>query len=123
MAKDWKLDEYGDIDMSTGDIEWVEDEDEVAQLAETKLLKCYDEDFLELETGITWLDSDYNQVVMYDHNRDMKYKALLLKAAMLQIPEVTDITKLTISLDDDTGVQSIETEIDTIYSDEPLQVG
>lgn len=116
MAKDWKLDEYGDIDMSSGDIEWVEDEAEVAQLCETKLLKVFDEDFLQLETGVPWFDT------MYDINRDVRFKSLALKAAMMQIPEVTDIIELNMSLDTETGVQSVTVEIDTIYGDEPVQV-
>lgn len=124
MARDWKLDDYGDLDMSEGgDLQWVEDEEEVAQIAETKILKMYDEDYFSLDTGIEWFGSDENRVVMFDHNRDAKYKALVLKAAMLQIPEVTDIVELNMDLDTETGIQAVTVEIDTIYSDTPVKVG
>jgi len=123
MARDWKLDDYGDIDMSVGgDIQWVEDEDEVAQLAETKILKAYDEDYFALDSGIHWFDAEDNAIVMFDHDRDAKYKALVLKAAMLQIPEVTDVVELTMNLDTETGVQAVTVELDTIYSDVPRAV-
>ena len=116
MARDWKLDDYGDLDISSGDYEWVEEETEVAQIAETKLLKVYDEDFLDIEAGIDWFGK------MYDHNRDAHFKSLLVKSALLQIPEVSDIIKLNMSLDTVTGVQSVTIALDTIYGDEPLKV-
>ncbi|HXK37384.1 MAG TPA: hypothetical protein VJ553_07430 [Candidatus Paceibacterota bacterium] len=117
MAIDFKLDDYGDIDLSSGDIELVDDADEVAQICETKILKVYDEDRLAQETGVEWFTR------MYDVETEEKYKVLLLKTQILSIPEVTGLVFHSMSLDTDTGVVSAEITVDTIYSETPLQIG
>jgi len=117
MAIDFKLDDYGDIDLSSGDIELIEDADEVAQISETKILKIYDEDRLAQETGVAWFTR------MYDVETEEKYKALLLKTQILSIPEVTGLVFHSMSLDTDTGRVSAEITEDTIYSETPLQIG
>lgn len=116
MAHDIKLDEYGDLDLVTGDFELVADEAEVAQLVETKILKISDEDFLALDTGVDWFNT------IYDFNRDQKFKTLLLKAAILSIPEVTNIVRLEVVPPGSDGQAKVDVEIDSIYSDEPLKV-
>lgn len=117
MAKDIKLDDYGDLDLTTGDFVHLEENDELAQLVKTKLLKVFDEDLAALETGIDWFKK------MYDFQKDDKFRALIIKAAVLQIPEITGIPSLDVVSDSADGETSVTLEIESIYSDEPIQVG
>lgn len=92
MPIDFKLDKYGDLDFSSGDLEWVQDGAEVAQLLRTKTLKIYDEDKYARRTGIKWFGSDS----MYDHQSSDDYRKLQLRRAYLDIPEVIAVPILTI---------------------------
>lgn len=123
MAKDIKLDDYGDLDVSTGDLENIVEEQEVAQFVETKILKIYDEDVYALEEGVPWFKTpSIKGVAMYDFGRDDRLKVLLLKSQIITIPEVTGIVRLEFEPPDSGGQFGVDVQIDTIYSDVPLEV-
>lgn len=92
MPIDFALDIYGDLDFGTGDLSFVEDGDEVAQLLKTKTLKLYDEDRYAPRTGIKWFGTDS----MYDHQSSDDYRKLQLRSEYLSIPEVKGVPVLTI---------------------------
>lgn len=112
MPSDFKLTEYGDLDFSSGDLEWIEGAEELAQLMQTKTLKLYGEDKYAIETGIKWFGSPS----MYDHQSDDKYRELQLRGAYMAIPEITGIPILTISKDS-AGKVSISFVANSIYGE------
>lgn len=112
MPIDFQLDEYMDLDLSTGDLSFVEDVNEVAQLMAQETLKNYDEDVYKPETGIKW----FGFPSMYDVLQDDTYRELQIRKAYTDIEEVTSIPLLTLSRDDD-GVVSIEFYANTIYNE------
>jgi hypothetical protein len=99
MARDIKVDIYGDIDLSTGDIEFVDDIEEVAQVLKTKTLTLYDEDRYAPETGIKW----FGEKSMYDHAENTTLQELLLRRDFLSIPEVPSVPILTLNGGDHKG--------------------
>jgi len=124
MAKDIKLDDYGDLLMTSGDLENVEDEEEIVQLCKTKILKVYDEDVYEFDGGVNWFDDSNEKVVaMFDFARDDRFKLLVIKGRIMAIPEVTGIPKLNFTTPDGDGQFLVDMDIDTIYSDIPMRVG
>lgn len=92
MPIDFKLDQYGDIDLSTGDLSFVEDAEEVAQLIQTRVLRLYDEDKYAPGTGIKWFGKDG----MYDITVTEDYQKLQIRNEMIAIPEVKDLPILTL---------------------------
>lgn len=124
MAKDFKLDDYGDFDISTGDFEFVTEDDELIQIMETKTLKVYGEDAYDQEGGVNWFydGQDSPEVAMYDFSRDDELKLLSLKAKWSAIPEITSITKVELISPDRDGVFQVHGEFNSIYSDVPLKV-
>jgi hypothetical protein len=113
MPRDLKLNEYGDIDLSSGDFEFVESDygnvDEIVQLALTLILKVYDEDVYELETGVDWFG------IMTNVKAPLKQKELELRATLTRIPEVTQIKRLDIIPPGADRKMMIAVELDTIY--------
>lgn len=124
MAKDIKLDDYGDFVLDTGDFEFVEEEEEVVQICKTKILKLYDEDHYEPYEGVNYFDDSNEKVIaMFDFNRDDRFKILTFKGRIMSIPEVTGITDLSyVAPQDSDGEFTIDMQIDTIYSDNPVEV-
>jgi len=112
MPIDFKLDNYLDLDLSAGDLSFVEDVEEVAQLMAQETLKNYDEDVYKPETGIKW----FGFPSMYDFLQDDKYREMQVRKAYTDIPEVTSIPLLTLSRDE-TGKVSIEFYANTIYNE------
>jgi hypothetical protein len=117
MAIDIKLDRYGALDLSTGDLQLIEASEEVAQVVKTKILKLYDEDLLALETGVDWFGK------LFVFTNDNRYRALLLKAVILAIPEVKDIPLIEMYTDTATEKCVLKLQVNDIYSDVPLQIG
>jgi hypothetical protein len=117
MAIDIKLDRYGALDLSTGDLQLIEDSEEVAQIVKTKILKLYDEDLLALETGTDWFG------LLFVFTNDNRYRSIVLKAIILAIPEVKDIPLIEMYTDTITEKCVLNIQINDIYSDVPLQIG
>jgi hypothetical protein len=124
MAKDIKLDDYGDFVLDTGDFELVEEEEEVVQICKTKVLKLYDEDHYAREDGVNWFDdSNEKMIAMFDFGRDDRFKILTIKGRILSVPEVTGIPNISTSVPQDSdGEFACDMQIDTIYSDHPVEV-
>ena len=110
MPCDFKLDDYGDLDLSTGDLSYVREDAEVAQLMETKTMKIYGEDAYAPKTGIKWFGTES----MYDHLMTDDYRKLQLREAYQSIPEITSIPVLTLSKDAE-GKVEIAVLGNTIY--------
>ena len=108
MPTDIKLTEYGDLDLSTGDLVLIDETDEVAQMCQTKILKVWDEDEYAPETGIRWFQR------MYDFKIEDSQRQLEVRNAILSIPEITNVTLMTLSRDDN-GMISIVFEADSEF--------
>jgi hypothetical protein len=107
MAKDFKLTDTGDWDLSTGDFQWVEEAEEIAQLSTTKLLKVYDEDAYRPLSGIDWFG------VMFNVMSDVEERRLEVRDVLLSIPEITDTGRVDIERVE--HHETITLEMDSIY--------
>jgi len=109
MATDLKLDEFMDIDLSTGDLQFISAGEETAQYCAIQLLKIQGEDPFNPGLGLPWFDG---LLSIYD---SVKTKLLYLRKAVLRIPEITKINKMEMGVDRDNNAASVDWSADSIY--------
>ncbi len=92
-------------------MEFVEEIDEIVQLAITKILKIYDEDVFALETGV-----DYSGVMLNTQATNAQ-RELEIRKALLSIPEVTGIIRLVIQDPGADGNVGIAFQLNTTFGE------
>jgi hypothetical protein len=107
MARDIKVTDTGDIDLSTGDLQFVEDENELVQVCETKLLKIKGEDAYAQDSGVDMFGVMFNQAVSDD------FRKVEVRSQFAAIPEVKGTPSVEIEQEGHTV--SMNLTIDSVY--------
>ena len=110
MARDFKVDDYGDFVIEDGDFVIVEGAEELRQRLQTKILKILDEDVYDQDGGVDWFG------VMYNFQATRDQVLLQIRRTVVSAPEVTGIQRLDMVKTDGGNIQ-IELTIDSEFGE------
>jgi hypothetical protein len=118
----WKLASDGDLDLSSGTLQWIDGIDAIAQRVRTRLQFFRGEWFLDQRLGVPWF-----QVILGAKGGE-QVAAQILRAVIEGTPGVDRVDELSLDLDGTTRTAAVAFRATTISGeafqvDAPLIVG
>ena len=117
MSKDLKLDgSTHDLVIENGDLQFVEETEEVAQRVKIRLLFWYGEWILNYNKGVKYIDG------IYSISKSQEFKDQEIKRAILGTPGIQELIDYSFGVDTTNQTASIEFEATSVYGDIVVEI-